>query len=198
MVSPLAPVSTLRLLQNTSLFCSVPSSSSQLLHQLPCAEYTAAPYLALSNSAARVSQFRKFSSVYTSAQVCERRNGLHREVDFGEQLHLKDEEESDSELVLQKQLRCVYWCVQEKKRKASSQGQARMYVAKDDSAAAAFNQGRSMQGLQEVPLGQRATSTSGRHSVVTARYAAATVLCSSSLFAFPSSCFPSSAQVIPT
>ena len=47
-----------------------------------------------------------------------------------------------------------------------------MYVAKDDSAAAAFNQGRSMQGLQEVPLGQRATSTSGRDSTVTPRYAA--------------------------
>ena len=60
--------------------------------------------------------------------------------------------------------------LQGKKRKASSQGQARMYVAKDESAAAAFNQGRSMQGLQEVPLGQRATSTSGRDSVVTARY----------------------------
>lgn len=63
--------------------------------------------------------------------------------------------------------------MQEKKRKASGQGQACMYVAKDDSAAAAFNQGRSMQGLQEVPLGQRATSTSGRHSVVTARCVAA-------------------------
>ena len=50
-----------------------------------------------------------------------------------------------------------------------------MYVAKDDSAAAAFNQGRSMQGLQEVPLGQRATSTSGRNSVVTPRYTAATL-----------------------
>ena len=61
--------------------------------------------------------------------------------------------------------------LQGKKRKTSSQGQARMYVAKDDSAAAAFNQGRSMQGLQEVPLGQRATSTSGRDSIVTARCA---------------------------
>ena len=51
-----------------------------------------------------------------------------------------------------------------------------MYVAKDDSAAAAFNQGRSMQGLQEVPLGQRATSTSGRDSVAAARYVAMRML----------------------
>lgn len=59
--------------------------------------------------------------------------------------------------------------LQGKKRKASSQGQARMYVAKDESAAAAFNQGRSLQGLQEVPLGQRAPSSSGRGTTVTAR-----------------------------
>lgn len=64
---------------------------------------------------------------------------------------------------------CFLCDVQEKKRKASSQGQGRMYVAKDESAAAAFNQGRSMQGLQEVPLGQRAMSTSGRDGIVTAR-----------------------------
>lgn len=74
--------------------------------------------------------------------------------------------------------------MQGKKRKASSQGQARMYVARDESAAAAFNQGRSMQGLQEVPLGQRATSTSGRDGVVTAR-------CASSFpCTFPLSCTP--------
>lgn len=79
---------------------------------------------------------------------------------------------------------CVMAHVQGKKRKASSQGQARMYVAKDESAAAAFNQGRSMQELQEVPLGQRATSTSGRDSVVTARCAF------SSPCTFPLSCTP--------
>ncbi|KAA6424642.1 MAG: nucleolar 10-like [Trebouxia sp. A1-2] len=56
-----------------------------------------------------------------------------------------------------------------KKRKASSQSQPRMYVAKDESAAAAFNQGRSLQGLQEVPLGQRAPSSSNPSSAVTAR-----------------------------
>ncbi|DBA73463.1 TPA: hypothetical protein ACH3X1_011491 [Trebouxia sp. C0004] len=56
-----------------------------------------------------------------------------------------------------------------KKRKASSQSQPRMYVAKDESAAAAFNQGRSLQGLQEVPLGQRAPASSIPGTVVTAR-----------------------------
>lgn len=72
---------------------------------------------------------------------------------------------------------CFLCGVQEKKRKASSQGQGRMYVAKDESAAAAFNQGRSMQGLQEVPLGQRATSTSGRDGIVTARCVPLLLLC---------------------
>ena len=65
--------------------------------------------------------------------------------------------------------RCFWVTLQEKKRKASSQGQPRMYVAKDDSAAAAFSQGKSLQGLQEVPLGQRAPSSSGRDTTVTAR-----------------------------
>lgn len=56
---------------------------------------------------------------------------------------------------------------QERKRKRGSEG--RMYAAKDDSAAAAFSQGRSLTGLQEVPLGQRAVSTSGREQAATAR-----------------------------
>ena len=46
-----------------------------------------------------------------------------------------------------------------------------MYAAKDDSAAAAFSEGRSLMGLQEVPLGQRAASSTGRDQAPTARYA---------------------------
>lgn len=44
-----------------------------------------------------------------------------------------------------------------------------MYAAKDDSAAAAFSEGRSLTGLQEVPLGQRAASSTGRDQAPTAR-----------------------------
>ncbi len=80
---------------------------------------------------------------------------------FGEQSEEAECRRSEQNLT------CV---MQERKRKASSQGQGRMYVAKDDSAAAAFSQGRSLQRLQEVPLGQRAPSSSGRGTTVTARW----------------------------